>query len=290
LAAQLGFGLFPVAGKLLFDATGQHGVPPLGVAALRAIFGATTLMAFARLAGAPPVEDRADLRRLAVYSLFGIVANQLLFLQGLAFSSATHAGVLVAASPAIAYALAIALKRELLRAQPAVGVAIAMAGAAWIVLLRPADPSKAGPRPLLGDVLLITNVTSYAIYLVLVRSVLQRVDPLRATAWVLTFGAIVNVPVGFPSLLRVEWSGLGPQQWGALAFVLLFPTSICYALNSYALRRASATLAAVYTCTQPIVASVSAALVLGETLRPETAFAGLLILLGVGLVAFRARA
>ncbi len=189
-AAQVGFGLFPVAGKLLFDATGGHGVPPFGVAALRALFGAASLVAFANLAGAPRVEERKDLVRLAIYAVFGIVLNQLLFLQGLAHSTATHAGVLVAASPAFAYGLAILLRRETLRAQPALGVALAMGGAAWIALLRSSDPAKADTRT--GDALLLLNVASYAVYLVLIRDVLQRVDPLRAIAWVFAFGAVAN--------------------------------------------------------------------------------------------------
>ena len=53
-----------------------------------------------------------------------------------ALSSATHAGVLVAATPAIAYGLAILLKRETARPAAVLGVFLAILGAGWIALAR----------------------------------------------------------------------------------------------------------------------------------------------------------
>ncbi len=282
--SQLGFGLFPVFGKLVFPPRGP--IPALGVGALRAAFGAISLQLLASVAGAPPVAQRSDYLRLAVYAFFGIVLNQTLFLEGLSHSSATHAGVLVAATPALAYGLAIAIGRERARLRPALGVVLAISGAAWIALVRPSVPNP--DATLLGDALLLANVSSYAIYLVLVRDVLTRVDPLRAIAWIFTFGAVANIPTGIGDLRSVAWESVPASTYWHLAFILVFPTSVGYALNAWALRRAPATLAAVYTSTQPVIATFSAALVLGE--RPpvvETACAATLILAGVTLVAFR---
>ncbi|MEZ0227936.1 MAG: DMT family transporter [Planctomycetota bacterium] len=282
--SQLGFGLFPVFGKLVFPPRGP--IPPLGVAALRAAFGAVSLQLLASAVRSKGVEQRGDYLRLAVYAFFGIVLNQILYLQGLAHSSATHAGLLVAATPAIAYGLAIAIGRETARIQPTMGVVLAIVGAAWIALVRPTTPNP--DATLFGDALLLANVACYAVYLVLVRDVLGRVDPLRAIAWIFTFGAVANVPVGLPALHEVDWNAVPARTWWHLAFILLCPTSICYALNAWALKRAPATLAAVYTSTQPVIATISAALVLGE--RPpvvDTSCAALLILAGVMLVALR---
>lgn len=282
--AQIGFGLFPVFGKLVFPPRGP--IPPLGVAAMRAAFGALSLQLLARAAGAPPVGQRSDYLRLALYAFFGIVLNQVLYLEGLAHSSATHAGLLVAATPALSYALAIAIGRERGLLQPAIGVLLAISGAAWIALVRPAVPNP--DATLFGDALLLGNVASYAVYLVLMRDVLGRVDPLRAIAWIFTFGAIANVPLGVPALWSVDWSAVPSRTYWHLAFILLCPTSIGYALNAWALKRAPSTLAAVYTSTQPVIATISAALVLGERAPVEhTACAGTLILAGVMLVALR---
>src|SRR5688572_30165868 len=92
-AAQVLFGIFPTAGKFVFQQ-----VPPLGVASLRVVFGAATLFLAARAVSAPPVPDRRVLARIAVCAIFGIALNQMLFLEGLSRSTATHAGILVAAT------------------------------------------------------------------------------------------------------------------------------------------------------------------------------------------------
>jgi drug/metabolite transporter (DMT)-like permease len=283
-AAQVGFGLFPVAGKLVFEG----GISPLALAALRAAFGAGSLFLVAQLSGARPVERRSDLLRLALYAFFGIVLNQVFYLEGLSRSSATHAGVLVAATPAVAYGLAILLRRESPSPGPTLGVVCAIVGAAWIALLRPAGPPGRSAPSLEGDLFLCANVTCYAIYLVLVRDILGRVEPLRAIAWVFLFGALANVPLGIADLHEVPWANVPPRAWAALGFVLLFPTSVCYALNVYALRKAPSSVAAVYTTSQPIVACASAGLFLGErTPVVETVAASVLILGGVVLVGFR---
>jgi drug/metabolite transporter (DMT)-like permease len=177
-AAQLGFGLFPVFGKLAFPPRGPF--PPFAVAALRAGFGAASLFLLAEIVKAPRVERRSDYARLAVYALFGIVLNQVLYLKGLDLSSATHAGLLAAATPAVAYVLAIAVRRERAHLQPTVGVLLAVLGAAWVVLLRQTGPGGAPTR--VGDALLFANQACYAVYLVFVRDVLERVHPLRAIA------------------------------------------------------------------------------------------------------------
>jgi drug/metabolite transporter (DMT)-like permease len=219
-AAQLGFGLFPVFGKLVFPPRGPF--PALAVAALRAAFGAASLHLIARAAGTGGVERRSDYTRLAVYAFFGIVLNQVLYLEGLAHSSATHAGLLASATPAIAYGLAIALRRESASVRGATGVLLAIAGASWLALVRPTSGRQ--DATLFGDALLLANVASYAVYLVLVRDVLDRVAPLTAIAWIFTFGAVANVPLGVPSLIDVAWRDVPAATWLQLAFIHLFPT------------------------------------------------------------------
>jgi len=282
--AQIGFGLHPVASKKVFPPLGP--LTPLSLAALRAAFGALSLFLFAELVKSPRVERRRDLAWLAVNAVFGIILNQTLYLEGLHHSSATHAGLLVAATPALAYLFAILARRERAALQPALGVLLAILGAGWIALVRHQAPGN--PATLFGDSLLISNVASYAVYLVMVRDVLQRVDPIRAIAWIFVFGAVANVPLGVPDLLSVPWSAMTPTSWAWLAFILLFPTSICYALNAFALRRAPSTLAAIYTTSQPIVSTVAAMLILDERSSPrDTVLAAFLIVTGVTLVAFR---
>jgi drug/metabolite transporter (DMT)-like permease len=280
--AQVLFAIFPVVTKRwVFPA-----VEPLGVAGLRVAFGAASLALAARIARAPSVPDRASLLRLAVCAFFGVAVNQVFFLVGLSRSTAIHAAVLVAATPAIAYAIAVVAGRETRHPASLAGVVLAGAGAVLIALARP--PSGGQPT-LRGDALLVVNVTSYSVYLVLVRDVVRRVHPLRAIAWVFAFGALMVLPLSVPTLVSVEWRAVGSDAWLGIAFILLGPTSGAYLLNAWALRRSSSTLAAVYTCAQPLITTAIA----WESERPDVLKVALaigLIIPGVLLVALPRRA
>jgi drug/metabolite transporter (DMT)-like permease len=69
-----------------------------------------------------------------------------------------------------------------------------------------------------------------------------------------------------------------------LAYAVIFPTVVAYFLNLWALKRAPASLVAIYVLAQPLIAAALAALPpLRERPTPILLVAGLLIIGGVGL-------
>jgi drug/metabolite transporter (DMT)-like permease len=80
-----------------------------------------------------------------------------------------------------------------------------------------------------------------------------------------------------------------PLSWVSLAAVVLFSTVMPYLANSWALARTSASRVAFYVFLQPLLASVLAVLVLGETLSGKTVAAGALILGGLAVSMVRGR-
>jgi drug/metabolite transporter (DMT)-like permease len=80
-----------------------------------------------------------------------------------------------------------------------------------------------------------------------------------------------------------------PAAWGAMLYIILVPTALNYVLNSWAIRESGPSLAAAYITLQPLAATAMAALWLGERPGPREGAGGLLILLGLVLVARAAR-
>ena len=75
--------------------------------------------------------------------------------------------------------------------------------------------------------------------------------------------------------------------WGSLVFILVFPTSIAYLLNAWALARLRASTTAMYIYAQPLVTAAVSRIVLGEKLSRATILAGGFIFCGIWLVARR---
>ena len=87
IAVQLMFGTWPIIGKIALRA-----LPPAGLVALRVAGAATAFLILQRLTGRVSVPRRGDLARFALYSLLGVVLNQLLFVKGLGTSTAQQRG------------------------------------------------------------------------------------------------------------------------------------------------------------------------------------------------------
>src|SRR5690242_10887158 len=107
IAVQAMFASLSVAGRIAL-----HDLPPRAVLAVRSPVAAAILIAL-RLA-LPPRErvPARDLGRFALLALFGIIINQILFLEGLERTSATTAVVLNSTIPVFTTGVAIALGRE----------------------------------------------------------------------------------------------------------------------------------------------------------------------------------
>jgi drug/metabolite transporter (DMT)-like permease len=275
---QLFFGIHYLAGKILLQE-----ITPRPWAAMRAA-GATVLLfviVFV-LRRRLPSHPR-DWAWLALYSLFGVVINQLCFIEGLSRTSATHSSILITAIPAGTLLFAVLLRREPMTGGRAMALVLATVGVLLVVRPDPNGPPSPTAPSLLGDVLILINGLSFAFFLVVSKRILTRVDPLAATAVLLLFGSLGLLAVGGMELVAFDFSTVSAGVWGWAAFIIVFPTAGGYLLNNWSLKRVESSLVGLFIYLQPVIATVLAVAFLGE--RPGlTAFAGAaLIFVGVYL-------
>jgi drug/metabolite transporter (DMT)-like permease len=274
---QLCFGLFP-----LFTLRAVESFAPRTVVFWRIAFGSVVLGALAFLLyGKRLVPRRRDLPRLLLCSLFGVLANQVMAIEGIARSTSTNAGLLMTLIPIFTFTLAAAVGQEPLSLRRGAGIVVAMAGALVLLLARGGAPELAGAR-LFGNILIATNCLSFSIYLLISRDLLQRYPPLVLIALVY-FGATLGLPF---VAMGQDLVPAAPTTSAsvALAYTLVFPTVIAYLLNTLALARVSASTTAVYIYLQPLVAAAAGVAVLDEALRPRVFVSAALLFLGIWLV------
>lgn len=256
LFVQLTFGGFNVFGKYVLG----H-VPPLTLASFRVLFGAPVLMLLALRFDAMRPKGR-DLLTLAVLGFFGVFLNQLLFIIGLDYTTATNSAILMPSIPVFTVAVAMVMGIERLTMRRAIGLGLAVAGA--LIMLRITRFSLSEDT-VIGNVLVLLNCLSYSIFLVLARPVLLRIPPLTVIAWTFLFGGAGVLLVSAPTLISTPLDAVPPLAWAGIAYVVVFPTVVNYVLNTWAIKRSSSTLVAAYTTLQPVFASVLAVILLGES-------------------------
>lgn len=223
-------------------------------------------------------------RLLVVYSLLGIVLNQILFISGLARTTAQHAAILIVTIPVFTLLIALLLRREPGSIARLAGILLAAAGAASITL-RSAEGS--GAASLTGDLMILANSLCYAAYLVLSKPLMARHSSIRVMTLLFGVGSLLMIPFSARAILKQDWIGITGGAWLALLFVILGPTVAAYLLNGWALARADSSLVAAYVYLQPLLASLMAAAFLHERMEKGTAAGAALIFAGVWLVSRR---
>ncbi len=273
VAVQMMFASLAVAMKILL-----RGVSPTGAIAARMTLATLVFVIAWLIDGAQRPEPR-DLIRLAIYAFFGLIANQLLFVEGLARTTATNAVVIGASIPVFTVGVAVLMRRERATPRKFAGLGIALGGA----LLLTGVARFRGEGAWIGNALVVANSLSYAIYLVISRDLLTRYRTVTVVAFTFLFGCVGVLPFGARHFAAAV-PDLHLQQLEALGYIVLFPTVGTYFLTAFALARVPSSLVAIYIYLQPVVGALLAWAILGERPGLETVLAAALIFAGIALV------
>jgi drug/metabolite transporter (DMT)-like permease len=272
---QIFFGLHYVAAKVLL----QH-IPPRAWAAVRVTAAALVLLAAARVLRRPLPRRPGDLRRIALYSIFGVVVNQICFVEGLSRTTPTHSSLVNTTIPVGTLLFAVFLGRERLDRSKILSLAVSLAGV--LLVMMPKASGWTGGT-FVGDVLTLVNALSYSLFLVISKPVLARTDPMGATAALMAFGALGVLALGGPSLARFDLSTLTAEDWALAAFIVVFATAGAYLLNYWALARVDSSLVALFIYLQPAVAVTLSAVLTGDLPGATEILGAALIFAGVYL-------
>ena len=257
LGVQLSFGGFHVIGKAVIEE-----LAPLALAGMR-VAVATPILLLIAWRHDRCLPRRRDLPVLAGLGLLGVCLNQVLFIVGLQYTTATNAAILMSSIPVFAVAVAAVLRTESIGKRRVAGITLAVAGA--LVVLGPGQLSGQNAA-FLGNLLILINCLSYAVFLVLQRPILERLPWRTTIAWSFLFGGLAVLAVAAGDLRELDLATLDADVWAGLAYIVIFPTVLSYSINTWAVKRCSASLAATYTTAQPLFAAALAGWFLGESL------------------------
>lgn len=280
VVVQLCFGLFP-----LFGLRAMREFAPLAVAGWRMLFGAAALMGLALIVHRRKVWiGWRELPIMFVLALLGVVLNQVLYVQGLARSTSTNAGLLMCLIPVSTFVLAALAGQEKLAPLRVLGVALSLAGG--LVWFRAEDPQLVDQYAT-GNLMMAVNGLCYSGFIVLSKPVAHRHPPLVILGWVFML-SLVCVPFLAHEVDLIP-DHVSTEGWQSLAAVLLFPTFLGYLLNLFALERLRASTTATYIYLQPLIAAAAGWWWLDEQLTPAVGGAAACIFVGIWLVARRPR-
>ena len=258
------------------------GVLPLFVlAGLRFGIAAVCLLPWLRRSPGEPALSAADHRRLCLASFVGTFLFSLCMLQGIAWSSAVAAGVVMATLPGVVALFARVWLHEAVPRRTMAGIACAMAGIA-LASLQDAQGAPATARAWLGNLLLLAAVACEACYVVLGRQLAQSVSPRRITSLVNLWGLAFTAPLALWQWPAADFAAFGVRHGVALLYYALAASVLSVWLWMLGVRQVPAARAGLFAACLPVAAAAVGA-ALGETIGVWKAAALALALLGVVL-------
>lgn len=259
-----------------------HHVQAFGFIFLR-VSGAALLFWAVSFLGPREQIERRDWGRLLLCSLFGMVINMLAFFKGLELSTPINSAVLVTITPIIVTVLSIFLISEKVTGIKAVGIGMGLVGALALIFMSESQSFNAPNIPL-GNSLFILNATSYGLYLILAKKLIEKYHPITLMKWLFTLAFFMNFPITFGEFRAIDWSAIPPEGLAAIAFVIIGTTFLTYLFNVFALTQLKASTVSAFIYAQPVIGILFALLLGKDQLTLLKAVATLLVLAGVYLV------
>jgi len=226
-----------------------------------------------------------DILRFAICGLFGVAINQLFFFEGLNLTTPINAAIVMTTNPILVMLLSFIIVKEAISFKKILGITLGFIGASTLILSDGAIDLSSNNST--GNLFVFINATSYGLYLVIVKPLLNKYHPLTVLFYVFAFGLLFVLPFGYDDLTIVKWGTIPVNIYLEIIFVVVCTTFIAYLLNSSALKTLTASTVSIYIYLQPILASLFAIFLGADFLDEKKIIASVLIFSGVYLVSIR---
>ena len=280
-AACLIWGFNYVPTKIAIDE-----IDPLAILLVRLVF--STLLYLGLL-----FISRQSLRSILVHwrlglllALLNVTGDQLLFLVGLKFTTASHAAMMYALVPIFTAILASVLINEKANLLRIAGIGIAFVGA---MILATEDGITFESQYLVGDLCILGAALCWSLYIVLSKPLVMRIGTVQTLSLVFVIGIPLALPLTIISTITQPWHSVTPLAYASVASIILgatFAGMLCY---QFALKKLPASVVALFSYTIPVIVAVFSVFLLGETLSPIFYAASSLIFIGLLVARVRKR-
>jgi len=220
-----------------------------------------------------------SLRDWGVFGLLGlgVMGNHLLVLFGLQYIGAGGAGIIIGASPAITAFLSFLILRDVPFSKVWFGCTMSFAGVALVSWT--GVKGGAGENPLVGGTLIVLALTSWALYTIGSRRMMERFSPLTVNWTTLMISIVLQIPLLLTNQKMIVHGieSVPLEGWLALVYVVVFATALGQQAWLFGVKGVGPSRAGIFVNLIPVSALVFSFLLLGETIGARE-------LLGIGLI------
>lgn len=226
---------------------------------------------------------RKDWFDLALLGLVGIAIYQTLFMSAVKYSTATNASLLLAVSPVFTALFALGTGQEKLGRKGKLGTALALCGVLFVLVFG-TNSVNLSFMVWRGDLLGAFASCVWGFYPVLSYRTLKKYSAIKTYTWSALFGTIFLLLIGGRGLFEISWTTIPLASWGSLAFSIGPVTAFGQVVWYYGINKVGVNRVMVYMYAIPVVAVLTALLLLGERIHLLQIFGASVIFFSINMV------
>ena len=216
-------------------------------------------------------------------AILGTMGYQLLFMNGMKWTAAGDASLIIPVNPVFTVLLAVPMLGQRLSSRMALGLVVGLAGVVTVVGWSPNTDIPFEHR-LIGDVMIGLAALTWAATSNLTKMALSE-GTLGTSLEIVVWYSIVGWALLTPWMLFEVWSSGVPEpsaaEWVSVAYLGLISTVLTYAWFARGIDKIGATAAASYVFLVPVFGVLSGWLMLGESVGVSMLVGFCLIVIGV---------
>lgn len=226
--------------------------------------------------------ERADFPRIIWAAFFGVALNMLSFFKGLTLTTPISASVIMVSTPMIVLVLSAIIIKERITKRMVFGIVLGLIGTTFLILYGNSIGNATNAS--LGNFLVFVNASSYGLYLVLIKKLMDKYNAFTFVKWVYLIGFFMVLPFGWDEFEAVNWTLLPIDIYWKIGFVVIFSTFLTYLLNLLSMKELKPTTIAVFVYLQPVFATIFAISLGKDELTLVKIISAIFIFTGVYLV------
>lgn len=262
-------------------AVGQ--MDPMTAGVLRSMLAGGLAAAFAITARLPRPTTSSQWALLLTSGVASFAVWPMMLSLGLAWTTANHAALILAVTPAFTGMIGSALERRRLQPGWWAGVVVAFAGTTLLVFYRSSGSLLSEGGGVLGDSILLVGTAICAFGYVTGARLSPVLGTWATTFWGLASALVVLVPVFALRWSLTDWAAVRATGWVAIGYLAVLSSIVGYAAWFWALGHGGIARIATFQLSQPVLTVALAAWLLGEAITIPLAFSAAAILAGTAL-------
>jgi drug/metabolite transporter (DMT)-like permease len=256
---------------------------PLSFTLLRFTLASLFLITVMLVKREPLAVERRDISAVFTLGFIGITLYNILFMEGLQYTTASNSALFISTSPLFASLILALIKKERITSQTIAGLLMSTGGVFLIIRSRPGGLSFSRGN-IAGDLLTISAAAFWALYTIKARPLLDKYSAIKITAYSMAAGTALLLPISGYELLHQSWCTVSARSWAAFMFSAFISGGLAFTLWYQGVQTIGVTRTVVYHYIVPFVAVLFAAVFLDEMITFLKVLGGIFILAGVYLV------